>query len=347
MPPPRGAAAPDDRRGLASEVGLTAAARRILGDGPRWRPAEVWEQAGVPEPLARRLWLAMGFPHLPDGEALLTAHDLQALRRAGELLAEGALDADHLVHQARLMAQAVSTVATAHVESLLAPGGGDALLSGLADDSADPVALVSELLEYLYRRHLYAALERAVLTNRGDEALAATAVGFADLSGFSARSAAATEDELTVMIDAFVATAADLVAASGGRVVKLLGDAVLFTVGDARAAAEVALDLAADHGAAGGPAPEAPAVHIGVAWGPVVAHHGDVFGSTVNVASRLGDAARPGTVLVDGRLADVLSRSAGLELRRSGVRSLKGLGPVRAYLLRRRPPGTDDRLEFW
>ncbi|MST34252.1 hypothetical protein GHK86_16175, partial [Acidimicrobiaceae bacterium USS-CC1] len=75
--------------------------------------------------------------------------------------------------------------------------------------------------------------------------------------------------------------------------------------------------------------------------------HGDVFGSTVNVASRLGDAARPGTVLVDGRLADVLARSAGLELRRSGVRSLKGLGPVRAYLLRRRQPAADDRLDFW
>ncbi|MST33017.1 hypothetical protein GHK86_09835, partial [Acidimicrobiaceae bacterium USS-CC1] len=247
VPPPRGAAAPDDRRGLASEAGLTTAARRILGNGPRWRPPEVWERAGVPESLARRLWLAMGFPHLPDGEPLLTDHDLQALRRAGELLVQGALDADHLVHQARLMAQAVSTVATAHVESLLAPGGGDALLTGLTGDSTDPVALVSELLEYLYRRHLYAALERAVLTNRGDEALAATAVGFADLSDFSARSAAATEDELTVMIDAFVTAAADLVAAHGGRVVKLLGDAVLFTVGDARAAAEVALDLAADH----------------------------------------------------------------------------------------------------
>lgn len=338
MSTPKGTVPDEVGPSLTPDAELAAAGRRILGDGPRLRPPQVWEGAGVTEGLARRLWLAMGFPHVPDDDALLTEDDRRALQRAGELLARGAFDADHLVHQARLMSQGLSTIATAHVESLLAPGGGNSLLSGLTDGSADPLELVDGLLSYLYRRHLYAALDRALLTQQGDEALATTAVGFADLADFSARTAAATEQELTVMVDGFVAAAGDQVAERGGRVVKLLGDAVMFTVGDPRAAADVALDLATRRPGDAGPGAPIPGVHVGLAWGPVVAHHGDLYGSTVNVASRLSDLARPGTVLVDGSLADALAEAPHLALRRARLRPLKGLGPVRAYLLGRAQP---------
>lgn len=307
---------------------LRVAESLILGAGPRYTPPQIWDRAGVPEDLARRLWLAMGFPSLPDDEAALTERDVQALRRAGELLADAALDPGHLVQQTRVMSQALSTVATAHVESLADPSGSRSLLSGLAAGTADPMPVLDELLSYLYRRHLFAALERAAFAvDPAEPGTAPLGVGFADLADFSATTAAATEEELTGLVDEFASVAADLVATAGGRVVKLIGDEVMWQVDDPHRAAELALALVATGGR-----PGAPAVHVGVAWGPVVAHHGDLFGSTVNVASRLTDAARAGTVLVDGALADAVGEA--FELRRVHLRPLKGVGWVRAYALR-------------
>ena len=63
--------------------------------------------------------------------------------------------------------------------------------------------------------------------------------------------------------------------------------------------------------------------------------NGDLFGSTVNLASRLSDVARPGTVLVDGGLAEVLAGESDLTLRPVRLRPLKGIGPVPAFKLRR------------
>ena len=311
---------------------LARAEALILGSEPRFTPPEVWEDAGVAEGLARQLWLAMGFPQVPDDEASLTGRDGQALRRAGELLADGTIDAAHLVKQTRVMSQALSTIAASHVEAITAPAGGRSLLSALVDGGADPMPLLDELLSYLYRRHLFAAVERAAFSFEADEqTLAPLAVGFADIAGFSAVTAAATEEELTGLVDEFAAVGADLVAAAGGRVVKLIGDEVMWSVEDPGRAAEVALALVAT-----GERPGAPAVHVGVAWGPVLSHHGDLYGSTVNTASRLTDAARAGTALVDAGLAGSLAGDAGFELRRVRLRPLQGLGTVRAFALRAR-----------
>ena len=49
-----------------------------------------------------------------------------------------------------------------------------------------------------------------------------------------------------------------------------------------------------------------PRVRVGMAMGPVVGIEGDLFGDTVNRASRLSDIALPGTVLVDDSLGRAL-----------------------------------------
>ena len=126
--------------------------------------------------------------------------------------------------------------------------------------------------------------------------------------------------------------------------VKTLGDEVMFSVDDPVSAAEIALTLAESFGggdtlhseaavgvvgevADDAELPGVPPVRVGLAWGPTLAHGGDVLGRVVNIASRCTSLARPGTVLVDRELASALA-DAG-----SGEFALVRLRPqrVRGY----------------
>jgi adenylate cyclase len=70
--------------------------------------------------------------------------------------------------------------------------------------------------------------------------------------------------------------------------------------------------------------------------GTVLQRLGDVFGSTVNVASRLTTYGRKGKVYVDSAMAAALDGERDYRLRRAWVRPLPGVGLVEAWLLRRR-----------
>ncbi len=79
----------------------------------------------------------------------------------------------------------------------------------------------------------------------------------------------------------------------GGRVVKLLGDGALLQFPEAQAAVEASLAVLAAMPGAG-----LPSGHAGVHAGPLVLRDGDVFGRTVNIASRIADVAGPDELLV-------------------------------------------------
>jgi len=116
------------------------------------------------------------------------------------------------------------------------------------------------------------------------------------------------------------------VADHDGRVVKFIGDAVMYVAPDLDAGVRIGLDLqelAADA--------DVPAdLHCGVAIGPTVTMGGDVFGPTVNLASRLTDVARRGTVVVTRDSADVLGEDPSLVVRNMRrAFDLKGIGRTR------------------
>jgi len=94
----------------------------------------------------------------------------------------------------------------------------------------------------------------------------------------------------------------DTVVAHGGRVIKNLGDEILFVIDDPASAAEATLQLlevfTADDAM--------PQVHAGLAFGPVLDRGGDVFGPVVNIAARLASIARKGTIRVDQAMATEL-----------------------------------------
>ena len=108
--------------------------------------------------------------------------------------------------------------------------------------------------------------------------------------------------ELGRMVEDFESIAAEVIARHHGRVVKTVGDGVLFTTASAVDAVEVGLDLPEVWDAE-----DRPPLRTGAAYGEVLTRLGDVYSPVVNLASRLTSLARPGTVLVDRELAERLS----------------------------------------
>lgn len=317
-----GASTSDDGDDL--EQALLGAACSLTRD-------EVSALAGVPEPAARAVWVAMGFPEVAEGERAFTTRDAEALRTVVELRSAGLVDGDTLLVLARAMGQGLSRLAEAVVEVVLAQ------VRDLSVEQARELALVSaqtslpaleQLVLHVWRRQFAAATARSLLAERED-GLPVLAVGFVDLVDFTRSTREWSASTLERTLERFERDTALRVTAVGGRVVKTLGDEVLYVTGDAATAVEVALETVEAHE----DDDELPSVRAGVAVGPVLVRLGDVFGSPVNLASRLTDEARPGTVLVDAAAAARLVEGYVVRaLRRRSVRGYRSLVP---HLVRR------------
>ena len=314
----------------------------VLGGPRRWRRSEVALRAGVPLDDARSLWRSLGFADVGDVVAF-TDEDVDALTLLARLLEHDVVDRATSLEVARSLGQTTSRLADWQVDTfgrLLADRGVVDADDPLSQESAARLFRVLEtllpalerLLVHAWRRQLAAALERSL----GDLEAAAEGedvgrltVGFADQVGFTRLARHLEEAELAHLVERFETRAADLVASCGGRLIKTLGDEVLFAAADPAAAAEIGLRmLEAQH-------PSEPSLRIGLATGVVVTRRGDVFGTTVNLASRLTSEAAPGAVLVDEVTADLVARHAAYRLDRLAPRTLRGLGSVSPVELHR------------
>lgn len=79
--------------------------------------------------------------------------------------------------------------------------------------------------------------------------------------------------------------------------------------------------------------PLLPDVRVGMATGDVLARQGDVFGTTVNLASRITTLAQPGHVLCDDATASALAEDTAIECTPLRRRAVKGLGQVLPWLV--------------
>lgn len=320
----------------------TTASEALLGK-PDLTATDVEFHSGVARDQAGRLWQALGFARVGPDEKAFTKRDVEILRFAAKLFEERRAEPEVLVQMARATGQALARVAHMHALTVAADVEAAVRSRTLSDrEAADRVAELAEsvvrghesFLSYIWRRHLLAAISQTVASAAGgDVEQQGTVVGFADLVDFTALSRQLTESELAGVVSRFEAIAYQQIPDRGGRVVKTLGDEVLFTNADARAAADTALALAeactADE--------LVPDVRVGLAVGPVLAWEGDVYGNTVNLASRLVGVARPATVIVSGELAERFADCedfTAVELRKV---HLKGIGTTRPWVLRRRP----------
>lgn len=236
--------------------------------------------------------------------------------------------------------------------------------SGDVMSTAEVLELLEEAIVYVWRRHLVAAFgrrlrfedaieadvrrdaEAIVGSDRpGDDAetsdehiaqdphgVRASTVGFVDIAGFSKLSKQLGADELADLVDAFEASALEVAAVNDARVVKFIGDAAMFVADDLATGVRVGLELQAQARAGDSPVE----LHCGVAHGPAITMGGDVFGPTVNLASRLTDVARRNTVAVPRDCVPELAEHDDLVVR--NVRrpyDLKGIGRTRISVVSR------------
>ncbi len=271
--------------------------RSLLGSRPSLTRQEVAEQAGVPLELAEDLWQELGFPHAADDDVAFTEEDVEALKRTTELISLGILAPDSQAALVRTWGRSFARLSEWQVNLLaeLAAGESDPK-ERLVELMDEVLPRVEELQTYIWRRHLASAAYRLLDTAEGGGTTTTAAVGFVDIVGYTGQSKQLNDRELVDWIEHFEDVLTRLVVDLGGRVIKTIGDELLFVADDPVTAAEVAL-IATERGE--DDEDRFPRVRAGVAYGEVVNRLGDVFGPTVNIAARLTSVARPGTVLVD------------------------------------------------
>jgi adenylate cyclase len=312
---------------------------QLLGGSREYTRAEIAERAGMPLDEARSLWRALGFATVSDDDRVFTEADVEALRRVHELSEIGGIDTDVMHAMTRIIGQTFARLASWQgqvVVDLIAENpelvGDDA--SGAVDVIDQITPLTSELHDYVWRRQLAAYFSR-VASNAGAapgdrSQTVPAAVGFADMAGFTTFTRQSSDADLRAVLDTFESMATDVIAANRGQIVKTIGDEVLFTADVPRDAAEIALALIE---AAEGD-DRMPPLRAGIGFGAVVRRLGDVYGQTVNIASRLTSVARTGTVLVDVGMHERLDGDQRYTLSPLRPVSVRGYHHLRSWRLR-------------
>jgi adenylate cyclase len=311
----------------------------VLGDPIELTRGEASLAAGLTVEEARPYWRAMGFADVGQDRAAFTRTDVERLLLLVGWVRDGVLDQARAIEVVRSLGQTASRLADWQVDMLgriLAESEQPVQVDQVAEGMERMLPGLESLLVHAWRRHLAAVVGRAIAGVEEPleaEEVGASTVGFADIAGFTRLVRVLADEELAAMVTAFETGAADIVAAHGARLVKTLGDEVMFVAPDA----DVGVAIATAMHAMASPDGAVLRLRIGVATGRLVSLMGDYYGDTVNRASRLTALARPGGTLVDPATEEGLTDQSGYLVRHHRPRALRGLGLVRASSVTPRP----------
>lgn len=171
--------------------------------------------------------------------------------------------------------------------------------------------------------HAEAALEAAGLFERVPRP---PSICFVDLTGYTRLTEVRGDEFAARLASTLASLVEDISRRRGGRPIRWLGDGGMFHFKDPTSAVLAGLDMVE-----GAPAAELPPMHIGIHTGPVIFQDGDVYGRTVNLASRIASHATAGQVLAS---EDTVRRATGDDVRFEplGGAALKGVErPVDLY----------------
>jgi len=308
--------------------------REITPGARCYTMTELAARGGTDLETARAVWRAIGFPDLPDNLAAFTDADVATLRSFLETFARPwVLDwsLDRGLTQARVVSAALARIGDAVTDdvarSFQEAGTAEMDDEALAELLADRIDFdaIAELVGHVFRLQLRAALWRR-LAGADPEApgTVAGAIGFVDLVGFTALSQELDDDEVAELVGRFGALAHDTVVGAGGRIVKTIGDEVMFVTDEPATAAWIAIRLT--ERSIGDDL--LPQTRAGIASGALVSRDGDYFGPVVNLASRLTEMARPGTVLASAELAIAVETDERFRVRRIRARKVRDIGRV-------------------
>ncbi len=294
------------------------------------------DASGLSPEQIRRLWRSLGFAEPQPGDHLFTDVDVDMLRTIGQLLAMGWIDDELTIQMARVIGSSLSRVASALIDSIDPEEPRVAPNRPRSDDGFAAIAplllpMLLQVMDYVWRRHVQAEARARMAREHAEGDPDHRVVGFADLVGFTALSQQIDAHELAGVVDRFETIAYDTVNRLGGRVVKMIGDEVMFAVPDEASAVEIALSLSETYR----DDDELSDVRVGLAAGPVLQREADLYGPVVNRASRIVNIAFPGSVVASGEIVESLADAEGVTWKSIGSRNLKDIGKVPLFLVRR------------
>jgi adenylate cyclase len=343
-------ATPEEIRQAESEGWLTLLTiDRSLFEAPAiFSREEVAERSGVDPDVSARLWRSLGFPDVPDGVPAFTQESVDVLRTLQDRVEAWFMRrndtksnaVETLVQQVRALSGGFARVAEAlsdsivdSVEAARDAGLDDETIAAVYTENLEWDSL-SRIFDYVLRLQMRDAVWRKLAVDHVDATRPTLAVGFLDLVGYTSLSQVLEDDELGALVSRFEELTHDTIAEHGGRLVKTIGDEVMFVSESPGVTAQIALRLTERTGDDA----VLPDARAGLAYGSVVAREGDYYGPIVNLAHRLVEIAYPGTVLVSDELHKAIGGYTAFSWGRSRNRKIRDIGRVETWPLRAGEP---------
>lgn len=333
----------DLNRRFAEVRRSVGALERQLLQGPRkYSRRDLTEQRGIPGRLTAVYWRSLGFTPVDEDTVVFTEEDAFAIGELAGLVEDDALSERAYASITRglgfHMGRLAMWVTEALVDEAKDAGRSDAEARlAMLDSVPDLLETLESQVMFTFRRQLAAYAARAgseVLHRDTDELFPLQrAVGFADLVQFTRLSQDLSGAQLADVVGRFEAAGRDIISVGGGRVVKTVGDEIMFLADTPEDGAQIAVTLAETISAD----PDLPPVRVAFVWGSMFSRYGDVFGPSVNLAARMESVARPGTVLVDRDTAEAVAQAlpGGFTASEGEGVDLHGIGAVTVHELTR------------
>ncbi len=157
---------------------------------------------------------------------------------------------------------------------------------------------------------------------------------FSDIKDYTARSTATSRNGAIELVQCHRDLAIPVIRSRHGNIVKTIGDAILATFESATDAALAGLEIQAAvtrHNSACG-LTEQIHLRIAVASGEVIVEAGDIYGDTVNLASRLQGVAQPGQVILSASTHSLINQRE-VKVEPAGTFQLAGFSsPISAFI---------------
>jgi adenylate cyclase len=301
---------------------------------PRITPRQLAESGVMSLETFDAVWRAAGLPAIdPDASVLFDA-DREVFASFG--VGAAVFGEDVTLQFTRVVGAALATIADAAlaifgitVEPEFRSGERDELEFTKVAETASAMLVneVPKVIAGLFRHHVEAAIDRYQAMGVGERAV--LAVGFLDVVGSTQLTWDVGAAAVGSALSEFERRATEEIATRGGRLVKTIGDEVMFVATSADDAARIALALARYADAH----PVLTSLRGSVAWGEAVRGFGDFYGPVVNLAARMVKESEPGRIVVDAAFAAMLSPSVARTVR-LGDRTLRGFdAPVPMFVL--------------
>lgn len=312
----------------------------LIGGEPTLTAADVASRTETPVTRVNSYWVAMGFAPAVEGEVVFTVQDLKSYQRWSDLIDSGKIDLQTGLSLVRAQAHITDRLTLWQIEAFV----DDAARRFTLDDTTarlvtldklrDFLPFLEEELVYSWKRQLENLVRRvdSEVSHRGMERESGgfpliRTLGFVDMVSYTSSSVDLPESDLVELIDQFETVCRVIVPSAGGRVVKMIGDAVFYIADDLPSGLRVVTELMERLNSMRNMLP----VRASVVQGSVFSRSGDVFGPPVNLASRLVDVAPVGQIITDSETAQHIARGeAGPWYRVSAAKEadLRGVGRI-------------------